>query len=856
MVVTGASAAITPNRLDRVCFRPGSHGMEQALNDPTIRTALYGLRSLLLWTLAFPTALLVTGIATSPVASGSEALYQSAVEAIRAGRPETAVPTLESLRHQYPDIVRYDYDYIHALGLSGFDRKVLSNSARVDPQTGPPYVLETIARSARNLGETDRSARIYRTLIRRYPQRLEPRIGLALVQIDQGQPGAAIISLQRIEQQHPRNIPVLATLAYAYELSDDYFRAIYYYERILALDPEVSSAERHFILAINQIHANDIALQEADRHPQVLSIQDWALLKWDRAAYQVRWGEIPPDTRILRFSETDRAIVTLKKNREFSEKIDIDRDVWLNRMRYDLIIALRDRYQMKDVIEYADILKQQEVDPPAYVTSAIGDAYLYLEEPERARDCYLKALEQDPSLFNTELALFYAYIEAEQHEEATALIDSMARNQPEVRRHWLADGKKSIIKGNPKKTVTESTAALARAYGNYLDEAEQRFNFLTDSAPFNINLRRELANVYYWRGWPRAAQDQYDQGLSIDPQHLGLRLGDARNQHELRHYRQAESMINDLEEYYPEDKGVQKQALLWRIHNDRELFLAVRGGHQSGNVIGSDTLTFEGRLYSEPLDYNYRVFIHTLWNTTRFPEGDGELGHYGIGLEYRVPNLLLTVEVADNDYQSNRVGGTLTASYDFDDYWNLFGSLESFAAETPYRALKNNVYASAINLGVRHRVSESRSFAVAGAFMPFSDGNKRGSILADYQERWYTSPEYILNTTLSAYYSHNTKQNVPYFNPKNDVSLAVTFDNDWLTYRRYDKSFHQRFALTAGGYWQDGFGSGPIGAFLYEHRWNTDYRLELIYGGAVTSRMYDGGRETGIQYYMTLNWRF
>lgn len=800
--------------------------------------------------------LMISSGSAAEAVSGFENQYQEALNLVRSGDLPRAESILHRLTTLDPENRRFEHDYIQVLGLLGKDQKVLEYAGRRGHDSLPVYVLETIARSARNLRNYDLSRRFYTRASERSPDRLTPKIGLALLSIDQRDVDPAVRILSELEVAHPDDLDVLYALAYAWETSGDLFQSLRVYEKILRLKPGDSDILRRRIIAINELGANAIAIEKAQEHEGLLSADQWARLKWDKAAHQVRWGEIPSATEKNRFDETDRAINTLHENLKFAENLPNDPQTWSDRARYDLIVALRDRREMRQVIQHAERLQAQGADPPAYVLAAIGDAYLYLENPEAAQDWYLKALRKDPRLFNVELALFYAYIEAEEFESAFELIDRMAAEQTDVRRYWVDQGKRALVKGNPRKTLTETTAALARAYGNDLEEAQRRIDSLAALAPFNPNLRKEKANIYYWRGWPRAAQKEYEQALNIDPKDLGLKLGLARNHLERRRYREAERSISELAGLYREDKEVRRQNRLWQIHNDRELQLDVKGGISSGTIQGSDTLTFDQRLFSAPLDYDYRVFLHTLWNKTTFPEGIGRFGHYGLGVEYRQPDFLVTAEIHDNDFTEHRVGGTLFGAYNPDDYWSFSGSLQSFSAETPYRALKNGVFAESVDLAVGYRVSESRSFDGGGGFLNFSDGNKRFSLAAEYLERWIAGPSYLLDTHLNVTYSNNSKSDVPYFNPKNDVSAGITFDHDWLTYRRYDKAFHQRLALTGAGYWQDGFGVAPVGSLLYEHRWTANYCFDLKYGAAVASRVYDGIRQLDLEYFMTLNWRF
>ena len=77
-----------------------------------------------------------------------------------------------------------------------------------------------------------------------------------------------------------------------------------------------------------------------------------------------------------------------------------------------------------------------------------------------------------------------------------------------------------------------------------------------------------------------------------------------------------------------------------------------------------------------------------------------------------------------------------------------------------------------------------------------------------------------------------------------------------LFWRKYDFSFRQRLVLSAGSYWQEGFGADDIEAIEYEHRWELGRSASLRYGIVYGRRPYDGDRESRISATASLLWRF
>jgi biofilm PGA synthesis protein PgaA len=151
---------------------------------------------------------------------------------------------------------------------------------------------------------------------------------------------------------------------------------------------------------------------------------------------------------------------------------------------------------------------------------------------------------------------------------------------------------------------------------------------------------------------------------------------------------------------------------------------------------------------------------------------------------------------------------------------------------------------------------ESRSAAFSYAHMDFSDSNLRDIVQARWTERVIAGPVYKLEITGALYASHNSLAGAPYFNPSNDISPTLEFVNEWLQWRRYTRAFRHRLVASVGGYWQEGFGSGPVWGTRYEQEWEADDRLTFRYGIGVSEHPYDGVQTDRYYCYFNLNWRF
>lgn len=779
--------------------------------------------------------------------------HQKALSFADVGHYEKALDLLRPLAQKYPKPNRFFYDYLTILAWAGDYQKITQYEKDIDIQQAPRYVLNDLAVAFRQQKLFDKSQKTYTVMVERFPQFLDAQIGLALVLIDQNEIKQAEKGLLPLYREHPDNIDVLKALAYLYESKKVPLQALSVYGQILVHKSTETATFKKKILTLNALGASHLAYSLIT-DPSIFLKEELARIRTDMAAHRVRWGNIPVTNEQNRFDETDQAISKINRNIEISQRdLGEHHPLTLN-SQFDLLIALRDRYRMKEVLGLDEELENKYIAIPDYAKHAVCDAFLYEKKPQQAVDCYTQIIRNGYTSISAKTTLFYAYLENEEYTKAQQWIEELAEQQTSFIKGM---GKKRVIKPNPKKLQTESVKSLGVAFGDYLEDAEKQFDWLNDHASYNIDLRKERANIYYWRGWPRKAQQEYEIGLNQSPEHLGLRLGQARNWLALKEYQKAEQAISSLYEIYPENKGVANQKRLWDIHNMREFRTRINHSDSSGNdVNGSRVLDIDSYLFSSPIDENYRAYLHQRYSQADFEEGDGQLNHLGIGVEYRAPDLVLSGELHHNNYEDNRAGISVFGQYEFDDYLSSAVTLESVSSDTPLRALNQGIYAKSAAIATQYRWHESRAVGLNLSYLDFSDNNERTSIGGFWKERWYNQYNYKFSTRVDLFSSNNTEEDTIYFNPDSDFSGSIALENDWLTWRKYDNAFYQRLVLSTGFYDQQHFSNGNTWGLQYEHRWLAQKRLELLYGAKRAKNRYDGNDEYSWDFYAALNWMF
>ncbi len=547
----------------------------------------------------------------------------------------------------------------------------------------------------------------------------------------------------------------------------------------------------------------------------------------DRAAELIRSAE-SADTIAERNRLADDALAILDALIEHPDAPD---DV-IARSRFDRLLALRARESMDAVVEEYEALLEDGFDPPVWVTVAAADAHLYQRRPELALEFYQRALADAPDRQPTRQAMYWAYLESEDFRRAIELTDTLIQ-QAEP--------------GSPEHQQASIAAAMVRAYANQLAEAQERLEAVVAEHPENREAARNLATIYRWRGWPHRALHHLEPLLEEAPEHTGNRLLHAGLLDDLGRYREAVELLDQLYADHPENRHVQRD---WMGRQERRRWAMTLGGEygesDGAQEFGSRDRSWDVRVDAPWIGHHLQPYARINYSDARFPEGESDYDRYGIGINYRRNRHHLYAEGHGNRTGASQAGVTVGYDWEVGDHWSFATRYESFSADVPLRGRLQGLDGWKAEAAVRWQAHESLSARVGVSRLAISDGNDRDAGLASLRHRLYTSAHHVTDGTLDAYYSRASQSGGPYYNPDSDASLVYVLQHDWMTWRRYEQSFTQRFVAGGGGYWQQHVGTDAIGLVRYEHLWQMSQRWFLHYGVGAASRVYDGDRETRI----------
>lgn len=776
-----------------------------------------------------------------------------AIDMARAGHYEQALKMLRELRAKYPSDITEQMDYIAVSSWAGHDADAIKEFKKVAHQPMPDYVLEAVAHSYRVLRQPEQALAIYRRGLKQSPRNEIFAAGEIRCLDDLKRYAEGESRAKEYTHRYGDHLEVLLVGGEAANLNEESIEALNFYERATAISSKNREAMRGLITTEKRLGAAPLALKLADKHHGLMQDSEYRDIVGAEDSSLVRWGPLESTSEATRYEETDAAIATLDRHiSQWTALNDPSAIPNIQRARFDRLIALRDRGRMQDVVDDYNALVQDGVEVPAYALEAVGEAYLYLREPEIARDIFLKVLQTMPDDLETRRLLAYAYLECNQYDEAYASVDKLVEDQPK----WIYLKGEPERQPNPARAMAELDAGELRSYGDLLQEADDRLTQLAQAAPYDAKNRAAAGNLYLARGWPRKAMEQYQIGLAIQRgRDVANETGIAAANLSLQNFKEAEAQTQNLMQRFPENLSVQRLGREWEIHNMAELdahagYNFAPSGNSTVNSPHGQGFDVGAELYSSPIDYNWRLFAGENFAHEHEPAQEGivDYSRTNAGVEYRNGDVTASAAPTFNAYNgSERVGVDGQFRYTFNDMWTAGIAAELFSASTPLRALNAHVTADEYTASALWRQSESRSLSMSVSVMPFSDSNLRTMQGAEYIERLYTDPSFKLDAEGNLALTQDSKnENRLYFNPSSDLTLLAGLRGTQTLYHRYQTLYEHSLLVMPGFYSQQHFGTTPAWIVRYEHRIHYNDTLNAGAGVNYSHQDYDGSAQDAV----------
>lgn len=534
-----------------------------------------------------------------------------------------------------------------------------------------------------------------------------------------------------------------------------------------------------------------------------------------------------------------------------------DDPVIVRRGQLDRLVALQAAGRPVEVVAAYDAMRPAQREAlPSYVLRPLAEALLDRQRPEEAARLLERAGPANPgSLSDSEsdpaIVLMYAYSEAGQYARAEQAIDAAAAAQPV----WLRKPGQSAPVANPHRSEDDLNAALLRGYAGLLAQAHARLAAGVREAPANGAWRRELANNERSRGWPRRAEADLAIAHGLDPQDIGVRLGQLETQRDLGDFAGVEPGLEALEARYPRNAQVQRARRAWDRQRGWQFDAAQTFGH--GNTIDygdRDQNTFAS-LASPLLADHWRVYAVARRAQASLPEGDAHRTDAGLGVRGQWRGLQAYLQaLPSRGTGSDPMAVEAGFDWSISDHWAWSTDASSSGADIPLRARYYGIHGSTLDSTVQWRASERLAARLGVQAANFSDGNRRRAADLGVSGRVLTRPGLQLDLGADLYASHNTLDEAAYFNPARDGAATVSAHLDHVLAARYGRTWHQLVDVAIGSYAQQGQSPGWVADVGYGQAWQPHEGLGFGWRLGWHSQPYDGRRETRATLELTLHW--
>jgi len=708
------------------------------------------------------------------------------------------------LQNQYRD----NFPLNRILDMDNGQADHLPQVIQFEMETLSPGILLELAWGYFKTGNYDNALRIYHFITAKWPDSCLAPIGSVYPLSMKNEFPAAHQALEKVLIKNCFIVDALFAKAFIYEKQRDFLAAIDVYEEILALKPKNVVAQKLRLRALSDLGSPSIAYDDAlllenPEQPFIHSLAE------DLAVNRLKWDQ--PD-----------------KAAEIQRKILHENPADM-RTRYDYIATLRSKNRMQDVIDQFNLIDQDVSSVPSYVTQAVADAYLYLEDPERALSFYQLTIEKGgTSPLPALMGLFYTFQElrewkkAEQTwEEIQLYLEKEKQLDP-----WL-------------RFEAFQARGWYLASQDKLKEAQAYFTSFMARAGMNSGNRNSLAYIYLWRGWPRRALEEFDIAQNLDNSTFdsSIQIGIATALNQLNHKVEARELSKKIYQKFPRDKDVIDLVETFHVEDMNEFRIEGKYIQESP---GAEEFFVRSSL-TEPVTPTFKIFQEIVWQQISDKGLKYDWNRAGLGCEWIVSPEMIWKQAVTFDYQSaDNFGYYTTLNWLPTDHLDITGGFNSFLLDIPIRARATGIEGENVSFDLRYKESDLRYYGFSLSQNHLSDGNRGSGITLYYDQNVFNLPDFKIRAGGELNYSANSKQDVDYFSPLETYTFALTQAFHYIHYARHDKKIRSSIYTREGLFAQHGFSSYAIYGITYEQTIDISKTFAFLWNVGWDRKIYDG----------------
>jgi biofilm PGA synthesis protein PgaA len=772
---------------------------------------------------------------------------EEGVALVRTGNVENGLNLLRNLLEENPKNQKLLADYLtlsyENSTFSQADEKYINN---IQIETFPVYAqlsLVKILRDNRKFSE----AESYVHSFNRVKQNNNWQVWVAVLQAEAGKNDEAKKSLANLKLTD-FNHDYLALVSYAYRTLNMPIEALSTAELSLKKGYSTSGIEQYTLALLQS--GDYVKTQEvikkynlSEKFPNIIvnaKLKEFTQRIKDAEDFYKSTLILTDSDRA--YEKLDQVILEMEQyESQLPNQADLKRHFY-----YDYMYALELRNRNKQVIDQVKKLDLAEQEMPAYARDVLARAYIKDKQPKKAEALYRSLFkEKNYADFTVYSGLYYALIEQEKFKQADQLIAEMDKALPTFQ-YSEAKGVDRTTHEQRQEYLT--LKGLHYAYRNEHDKAEKYFTDLISKAPNNSAYQHSLALVKLWREQPEKSNDILAQYNGLEGIDQSILINQMQNAQALGNIADWKHKNEFMMEFNPNDTGVikSKQELDDRNRfsiQHQSLFSKSKSDNPEilNQLKGSKEREHATRINSPWVKNNYRMFVEHDQRWSEYGNRKVEDQNIAIGLEW-ASNRKLAEVMLTQSLDGDRFGVDAKWSQWLNDHWQYNFGIDT-QASIPLQAIKAGREGQSYTAGINWQKNESRKIGSQYQFTDIDDGNERHELGAYFKQRIQQSPHHITNMTLSGYYGKNKDVQVDYFNPKENSSIELKFDHDWVTWRDYDQNFTQHFEASAGSYSQNDYASKAIYNVFYGHDWQLSRTWKLNYGIGWGIHPYDGDDE-------------
>jgi biofilm PGA synthesis protein PgaA len=308
--------------------------------------------------------------------------YSKALALAHSKHPVRALSILQQLTQQFPDVLRYRYDYIQVAVWAGKPQQALAQGRFIYLDNAPDYVVDALASAAQKLHHFSQAEKAWKQLEQRHPNTWQYAFKRAQMLLRQKKTVAAHALLKKLKAKHPNNQTILTLIRSVKQVKQD---QQHQYAVNLARQGQLKKALK-------------ILEQEIRQYPQQKRyFYDYLqVLFWDN-----QYDKVLQQSQNLKLETLPNFVLqaialSARHNKQFDKakmcyQILTQRSPQNDNYQIGLAAVLIDQKNLKTARKIIDSILNRF---PYHLEALKVQAYLYEQEDEllKAADTYLKIL--------------------------------------------------------------------------------------------------------------------------------------------------------------------------------------------------------------------------------------------------------------------------------------------------------------------------------------------------------------------------------------------------------------------------------------------------------------------------------